>query len=271
MKRSRSILLVAALLAPSLLHAETVYVIDKLLVGVHSGKTLDSPIIKVFPTGTQLEVLKRDGDLAKVKGPGDVTGWVDASYLTKNQPASVVLDMIETQNRDLVNNLKQAKAKIADLEAQVAKAPAGDGKSDLDRLQKENASLQAALKAEQSKAKDLQSKLNAAPPSGQASDESGILAQLRHENAALKQALADAQQEPSTDSQTPEQTSTNTVASSLAATAALGKRTLQHLGAWAVSPLAAVIVFAVLLLTSFLGGIALTDYIHRKRHGGFRV
>ena len=202
---------------------------------------------------------------------------MDASYLTKDQPASVVLDMIETQNRDLVNNLKQAKAKITDLEAQVAKAPAAAGKTDdqaktdLARLQKENASLQAALKAEQSKTKDLQSKLNAGPPPGKHSDDSGDLAQLRQENTALKQAPADAQQSASTDSETPGQDSPNPVASSLAATAALGKRTLQHLGVWAVSPLAAVIVFVVLLLASFLGGIALMDFIHRKRHGGFRV
>ena len=41
--------------------AEPAYVIDKLLVGVHEEKNLDSAIIKVLPTGTELNVIERDG------------------------------------------------------------------------------------------------------------------------------------------------------------------------------------------------------------------
>ena len=279
MKRSRSILLIAALLVPPLLHAETVYVIDKLLVGVHSGKTLDSPIIKVFPTGTQLEVLKRDGDLTQVKGPGDVTGWVDASYLTKDQPASVVLDMIETQNRQLVGNLKQAEAKIADLEAQAGKAPAAAGKGDdqskaaLEKLQKDYASLQQSLKAERDKSADLQAKLAAGQQAAKPSDESGLLAQLRHENTALKQALEEASNNAggAADTDASEQSGGDTSASSITATASRLKQRLQRLGGWATSPISLLIVLVLLLVVSFIAGVALMDFVHRKRHGGFRI
>ena len=42
----------AIVIMPLAIMAETVYVIDKLLVGVHEDKTLESPIIKVLPTGS---------------------------------------------------------------------------------------------------------------------------------------------------------------------------------------------------------------------------
>ena len=96
---------------------ETVYVTDKLLVGVHAEKTVDSPILKVFPSGTTFEVLKREGDFAQVKGPDGITGWVDASYLTADQPAAATVQMLEAQNRQLTDNVKTAEAKAADLEA----------------------------------------------------------------------------------------------------------------------------------------------------------
>ena len=58
--------------------AETAYIIDKLLVGLHEDKALNSAIIKLLPTGTRLFIIKREGNLAQVKTPGGTTGWVDA-------------------------------------------------------------------------------------------------------------------------------------------------------------------------------------------------
>ena len=60
--------------------AETAYVIDKLLVGVHRERDLNSSIIKVLPTGTALEVLERREQLARVKDAEGTEGW-DADRL----------------------------------------------------------------------------------------------------------------------------------------------------------------------------------------------
>jgi len=68
--------------------AENAYVIDKLLVGVHQDQNLTSAIIKVLPTGTKLEVLKREGELALVKDAQGASGWVDSAYLMEAAPAS---------------------------------------------------------------------------------------------------------------------------------------------------------------------------------------
>ena len=66
--------------------AETVYITDSLLVGLHEQKSIDSPILKVLPTGTTLEVIKRDNDFVHVRDPKGVSGWISNNYLTTNNP-----------------------------------------------------------------------------------------------------------------------------------------------------------------------------------------
>ncbi len=150
--------------------AETVFVIDRLLVGVHKEKRLDSEILKVFPTGTQLEVLERSDDLARIKGPDDITGWVDSSYLTSNKPAQLLLKELEDELQQLkqdpsVSNieleqenerLKQQAASerlsVADLQAQLSKLQNQQTQSgssntlELQGLRDENTQLQETLR-----------------------------------------------------------------------------------------------------------------------------
>lgn len=265
-----------ACLPPSLA-AETAYVIDKLLVGVHTDKTLESPIIKVFPTGTQLEVLKREGELAQVKGPDNVTGWVDASYLTNEQPAAAVLELLEAQNRQLVENLKTVEAKAAELEARQGKqSAAGDTKPNeqAGKLLKENEDLKQALTAERARTGVLQGKLTEMqkqaqnPPqdaSGAAAD-AGIREALRQENEELKQALAEADSTPAEEPRP--------LADLTAWMPELPEAFTEGVkvfGEWVLSPLALAGIAMVLLVASFAGGAYFMDRLQRRRHGGFRL
>ena len=61
---------------PVTLQAETVYIKDSLLVGLHEEKSIDSAILKVLPTGTALEVLKRENDFVNVRSPKGCR-WLD--------------------------------------------------------------------------------------------------------------------------------------------------------------------------------------------------
>ncbi|MBK6657286.1 MAG: TIGR04211 family SH3 domain-containing protein [Proteobacteria bacterium] len=89
--------------------ADTAYVIDKLLVGIHESRDTDSAIIKVVPTGTKLEVLKRDGDVANVSEPGGASGWVDAAYLSAEPPAQVRIAELEKIKAALEDQLKHVE------------------------------------------------------------------------------------------------------------------------------------------------------------------
>jgi SH3 domain protein len=249
-------------LAPSA-NAETVYVIDKLLVGVHAEKTLDSTIVKTLPTGTALEVLKREGDMAKIKGPAGIIGWVDAVYLTKEQPAALLVPKLEEQNRKLVEELKEAQHKVesatAELEsarrpADPATAPAASGQ-ELARLETEADNLQRALETERNRNGELQAKLTALQ--GTTPADASALAELTQENAALKQDLEEAQ-----------------IKAIRAAEAAPQAAAFSAFN-WSNSlPLpAGVLAFIALalLLSSFMAGIWFMDARQRRRLGGLRL
>jgi SH3 domain protein len=258
-------LAIAATLAATPAAGETVYVIDKLLVGVHAEKTLDSTIIKAFPTGTSLEVLKRDGDMAMIKGPGGVTGWVDAVYLTKEQPAAQLLPKLEEQNRKLADELKAAQSKVdaanAELES-VRKAAetsttVDDNASDdaLAQLETETDNLRRALDTERMRNNTLQSQVdelkNQTPADAQA------LADLTQENAALKQDLEEAQ------------IKAIRAAEAAPQAAAFGAANLSRSLPLPIGVIA--FIGLALLLSSFMAGIWFMDARQRRRLGGMRL
>ena len=70
--------------------AESLWVTDRLLLGIHEDSSLGSTIVKVVASGVKLEVLDRDGELARVRAEDGTTGWIDAGYLTAQTPATLL-------------------------------------------------------------------------------------------------------------------------------------------------------------------------------------
>lgn len=107
-------------LLPAAAWAETGYVTDSLLVGVHAKKDLNSSILKILPTGTPLEILGRDGDFTRVRTPDGTIGWVDASYLMSTEPAVLKLRNLEQQQAKTEAALAAARAEVKHLQAELA-------------------------------------------------------------------------------------------------------------------------------------------------------
>ena len=177
MRRLRATSLAILLaLESSHLVAEQAYVIDRLLIGIHKDKDLESEIIKVLPTGTSLEVLKREAGLAQIKGPEGITGWVDAVYLMPERPARVVADELDKQN-------KQLDAEVKKLTERLRTASAGPGPaapnasraeelnpqaSETEKLKERNAALTRLLEEQRLRIEELQTRVATltAPSSG---------------------------------------------------------------------------------------------------------
>ncbi|MDP6182287.1 MAG: TIGR04211 family SH3 domain-containing protein, partial [Gammaproteobacteria bacterium] len=228
-----------------------VYVIDKLLVGVHQDRDLNSAIIKVLPTGTKLEVVKRDGELALIKDPDGTSGWVDAAYLMKEAPAQVKVKTLSEENAALA-------AKLA------AAGKPGDSNEDTDaaetrdKLTKENTELKRKLSAEKLKTGELQTKIGALESevgNRPVTPADTVIADLESANAVLTRKLETAAQR--------------------------SKQLELELDEQQGSPLPPVVVesfstpvfaaFGIGLLLAFGGGLYFMDYLNRRRHGGFRV
>nr|VFK51001.1 MAG: hypothetical protein BECKTC1821D_GA0114238_11281 [Candidatus Kentron sp. TC]VFK62549.1 MAG: hypothetical protein BECKTC1821F_GA0114240_10762 [Candidatus Kentron sp. TC] len=119
--------LIAGLLAclPWLAGAETFYVTDRVLIGVHKDKEQDRPPLEILPTGAALEVIFRDKDLAKVRTASDIVGWVDSNYLMMEKPAQLLLMELEAEHEQTKLRLQEVEARLRELgeETTVEKIP----------------------------------------------------------------------------------------------------------------------------------------------------
>jgi len=226
------------------LAADVAYVIDKLLVGVHQEKDLNSAIVKVLPTGTRLDVLQRDGELAEVKDADGTTGWVDTAYLMAEEPA-------ELRVKELTNEIAGLKKKLS------AGPSAAEPASDRDELTKENTELKGKLSTEKLKVGELQTKVSAleaqiaARPTTPADT---VIADLEQKNQSLARELEAATQ------------ANNQLEAEL-------RQNGGPLVPIAVDTLSTPVIVGVVaaLVLAFGGGIYCMDYLNRRRHGGFRV
>ncbi|MFW2438052.1 MAG: SH3 domain-containing protein, partial [Arenicellales bacterium] len=82
------LLLWASLFSVSITHAETLFVTDKILLGIHAEASEESQLIDSVPSGTAVEVLETAGAFKKVRLPNGKTGWVSSGYLLAEKPGS---------------------------------------------------------------------------------------------------------------------------------------------------------------------------------------
>jgi hypothetical protein len=116
-RRSAAALLVAGLLA-QLAHADSMYVIEQVVVNVNSAPDASGERIATVKSGDKLEVIERRGDQVHVRLAGDRDGWIRASYLSADEPLRVRLAAREAQ-------LAQLQEELGKLQAQPPAARAG--------------------------------------------------------------------------------------------------------------------------------------------------
>jgi SH3 domain protein len=145
----------ALLLTAAAAGAETLYVTNQIKVGLHEEKSTGSPIVKVIPTGTALEVIKKEEDVSYVREPGGASGWINNSYLVDRAPGSPADQEAMARVATLEKQLNEARQQIRDMEAKAPTQPRANDKT-LKELRDENASLSQQLKQEKLKSGELQ-------------------------------------------------------------------------------------------------------------------
>ena len=82
----RKALLLPALAAASAVHAETLYVVEQLVVNVNSAPDASGARVTNIKSGDAVEVLDRQGDQVHVHLANGTEGWVRKSYLSAEEP-----------------------------------------------------------------------------------------------------------------------------------------------------------------------------------------
>jgi hypothetical protein len=92
--------------------AETVYVAERIRIGLRAEVVETSGVVKTVETGTPLEVIERFDKLARVRDPQGTEGWIEARYLSPDPPARLQLTSLQ---EDLAKSRTQAAAAQAQL------------------------------------------------------------------------------------------------------------------------------------------------------------
>lgn len=125
--------------------AESVYVVDNLIITMRSGQGNQFQIIRTWPSGTKLEVLEKAENYTRVRGPDDKEGWVLNQYISPKPTAKILLAAAERK-------LKKLEAENAQL-----KKETGSTSETNTSLSKELSSLKTKYKKQEQELTHLRS------------------------------------------------------------------------------------------------------------------
>lgn len=131
--------LVCLLLLPAFnASAATRYVTAEWQVGLHADKLATSPILKLVPTGSALEILKTEDSSSLVRATDGSEGWIDNSYLVDQVavPAvtgSAASDPAAAPDSSLEQQLKSERVRTGELQVELAELRKHLGQSNDDK------------------------------------------------------------------------------------------------------------------------------------------
>jgi SH3 domain protein len=171
--------------------AASIYVVDEIQVGLHAERQLSSPVVVMVASGSELEVVERDGSLVRVKTTTGQVGWIDGAYTSTAQP-------VASRLLTAISNNEALRAELTDLrrEAERLKSDLLDSEENRKRqLQVISRSFEEKLDAAQEAVKNLEQIQSDAKTQAEAvrDTRAAELKRLRQENADLREPNSDAQ------------------------------------------------------------------------------
>ena len=118
------LLLLCALAAPAA-RAETLYVVEQLVVNVNSTPDASGERIATVKSGETVEALERVRDQVHVKLAGGKDGWIRASYLSADEPLRPRLAERTAEVARLKEDVSRLQAQLDAARSTVGAAPGG--------------------------------------------------------------------------------------------------------------------------------------------------
>ena len=221
--------------------AETLYVIDSLNIGLHQERSVDSPITKLVPSGTELTVIERADDLILVKEPEGIQGWINVKYVVAQKPGRARLAVLENENNKLLKEIEILKTKSQTAINTGSTAATGSQKQ-----------LEQQLNSERLKAGELQAELTDLKARiADLDDSDKFLSKIEKLKQENKQLIAQMQSSGIDVKDTDLSVNNGT----------FGFANRKQL----------ITTCIIVLIIGVAAGAYLLDFLNRRRHGGFRV
>ena len=129
---------------PLVAAAETGYVTDRLILGLHQAADTSDRAFRSLESGQEFEVLSRDRLYAHVRLPDGTQGYVKAAYIVYEKPAKLIVSQTQAEVERLAGELNAARAAFAEPAATI------------DRLESEVAARESELETSRARAEKLE-------------------------------------------------------------------------------------------------------------------
>jgi SH3 domain protein len=133
----RFLALIACTVSAANVSAETAYVTDVLVLGLHRAQDTRDDAFTNLRSGAELEVLERVPNYARVRTTDGQEGWVRSAFLVSDKPARLIVDEIQAE-------LEAARGELA--RAQGAAASAQDNAARLSRQMEASAQSSTGIR-----------------------------------------------------------------------------------------------------------------------------
>ena len=90
--------------------ADTRYVSDRLIITVREGKGPGAAPLATIPTDEPVQVLEEGDQFLKIRTQEGLVGFVQAQYITKDTPKSIIIDRLEKEVDRLKGRMEELKA-----------------------------------------------------------------------------------------------------------------------------------------------------------------
>ena len=249
-------------------NAETLYVTDRILLGVHQQANEISPVIKTISSGTAVTVVEKQDSFTHIKLEDGTQGWVSSNYLKPEKPATAELDAVYAK----LQEAQESNKKLSD---------------DLNKLERENqvrrdeiSNAKTTIKNLQAALKDADSDTPQPPVDSKALDEAKAnikslqdkILQLEKEKTEVASHTGDVAVIELEKLQNQNKEFQARIEAALANLKGETVPSAAELAAIRPSfPFWYWLLLVALFVAGAAGGIFWFDYQHRRKHGGFRI
>ncbi|VAW98126.1 hypothetical protein MNBD_GAMMA22-1183 [hydrothermal vent metagenome] len=261
-------------------HAQEMYVTDRVILGVHQAADETSVLVSSLPSGTKVEILDSLANFSKIKLDSGIEGWIKTEFLIKDKPSILALGEVTTKLESATQELKKLKERATKRERdlQTREDQVANSKSTIKDLKKQLTESKAALaNANTAKPETVAEPVVVAP------DNSAELEAANLKIDELSKQIEELQTATIMDNveqNEPSKAQLNSEIKKLLMRIKVAQANLNGEEIPSPEELAAIqpqmplwywVLLSTMIILGFVFGIFFIDYMHRKKHGGFRL
>ena len=117
-----TVLLLLPMTGVSLVWAETLFIVDRVVVSLRKQPIDNAEILGYLQTDQAVKLLEVAGDYAKVRTDQGETGFVQRQYLTANEPKVAIISRLESERAQRLERLQELESRVNRSDSESGKA-----------------------------------------------------------------------------------------------------------------------------------------------------